>query len=272
MHSDASSVESMCKPHIKEITEYVTGLLLKDPEMATAIVSRIGYEPSKFLKKYLHFALPYAVIYTQDQDALLGLCNALDQTPADLVRQGAIDIAIDILIEQDHAIQRAGDKRLIEICRQKDIMDEFVMINRSSIMAIVAMNLGHPTLGQSYHHVMMAIHGTINGNQLELSSLLDEFFMPISENVLSYIHQVRNHSLDVQHPYALESLKIVMSLLEENITNHNRHVSHVAAAAAAALLPCSLTCVYGVADEDFQQRAGAAWHAIASAFLVEDVP
>ncbi|GAN03386.1 serine/threonine-protein kinase atr-like [Mucor ambiguus] len=227
VHSDANTVESMCRPHMKQITEYVTQLLLKDPAVATAIISRIGYEPSKFLKKYLHFALPYAVIYTQDQDALLGLCDVFDQSPIDLVRQGASHIAIAILLEEDSVIQHAGERRLVEICGEKDTLAYFVFDNRTSMIATVAMNLGHPTQGQSYYKVMETINRTVRDEKDKISDFLSEFLLAILENVFSYINQVRNHSLDIQYPYALQSLKMIIQLLEENINNHNRHLIKV---------------------------------------------
>lgn len=226
---------------MKQITEYVTQLLLKDPAIATAIVSRIGYEPSEFLKKHLHFALPYAVIYTQDQDALLGLCNVFDQSPIDLVRQGASDIAIAILLEEDSDVQHAGERKLIEICRERDILEQLVVDKQTSMMTTIAMNLGHPTQGQLYHKAMETIDRTMNGAKSKLSALLNEFLLAIFEEMFSYINQIRSHSPDVQYPYALQSLKIIMHLLEENINNHNRHVSTTAH--AAALLYFSFLCL-----------------------------
>ncbi|OAD01888.1 hypothetical protein MUCCIDRAFT_111232 [Mucor lusitanicus CBS 277.49] len=214
---------------MKQITEYVTRLLLKDPAMATAIVSRIGYEPSNFFKKHLHFALPYAVIYTQDQDALLGLCNVFDQSPNDLVQQGASHIATAILLEQDSAIQQAGKQRLAEIFHDTDIFEYLVMDNQSTMMITAAMNLGHPTQGQLYYKAMATINDICSDakSKSKLSDFMNEFLLGILEKVFGYITQVKNQALDMQHPYALQSLKIIIQLLEENINYHNRHMIKV---------------------------------------------
>ncbi|KAL9547885.1 hypothetical protein MBANPS3_005952 [Mucor bainieri] len=227
VHSGARSFESVCMPHMKAIVEYTAKLLLKDPAMAASIIDHMGYPSANFFKHYLHFALPYAVLYASDEDALVGLCNVFEQTPIELVRQGATHILIATFLEPDTAIQEAGERRLDDLCGQRNVLKELVFDYRTSTVAAVAMSLGHPTQGQVYYRVMEQINRNIR-EVLSMADFLHEFMMAILESVFSYIAQAKKQDpSQVEHPYALKSLMIVMQLLEDNINHHNRHLIKV---------------------------------------------
>ncbi|CAO0799387.1 unnamed protein product [Mucor circinelloides] len=226
-HSDARPVDSICMPYMKQITECTTQLLLKDPELATAITSLLGYSLSNFLKKYLHFALPYAVIYTQDEDALDSLANVFEQAPIDLVRQEANHVIIALLLEQDAATKEAGEERLVKLFRDRDILEQLVHDNHTSLTATIVMHLAHPTKGEYYYQALTNIKNSIYGDQYHLSDFLSELMLAITEKVFYHISEIKCGSLEVPYPFAFGSLEKLMSLLDENINLHNRHLMKV---------------------------------------------
>jgi len=253
---------------MKQITECTTQLLLKDPELATAITSLLGYSLSNFLKKYLHFALPYAVIYTQDEDALDSLANVFEQAPIDLVRQEANHVIIALLLEQDAATKEAGKERLVKLFRDRDIFEQLVHDNHTSLTATIVMHLAHPTKGEYYYQALTNIKNSIYGDQYHLSDFLSELMLAITEKVFYHISEIKCGSLEVPYPFAFGSLEKLMSLLDENINLHNRHVS-----TRHALLYCdSDSHRVRAAHEGLQQRCGNTRHAVAGVFIVEDIP
>lgn len=218
-------METVCEPSIKELTEFVTRLLVKDPDLAVEIAFIIGYTIPNFLKKYLNYALPYAVIYDQDEDTLLGIANAFDTSIVDLCENEACHVILSLLFEQNAQIKSAAVKRLDNIFQHKNTVKQLITNNNTKLMTILAMSLGHPTSSEMYRNALIEIKNTVQGEKYDLSDSISSLFMAISEKISSYITEKRNHTLKIQYPYALESLKVIMSLLKLNLDNYNLHVS-----------------------------------------------
>ncbi|CEP14753.1 hypothetical protein [Parasitella parasitica] len=215
--------ESICQPYIKELTEFVTQLLFKDPDLAESIVNLIDYTIPNFLRKYIHFAMPYAILYNRDEDAIMGISSAFNTSTVDLCKDEAYHIILALLLEQDTETKSFGIKRLEDIIQEKDSLKKLATSNHTRLMASLAMNLGHPEQSKQYYNAVLDLKDIVRGKSSALCDYISSLIMAISEKISGYISQKRNQILPIQYPYALESLKAIMQLLESNINNHNLH-------------------------------------------------
>ncbi|KAI8640422.1 hypothetical protein BD408DRAFT_241317 [Parasitella parasitica] len=227
IYTDNTPGETICQLYMKELTEYVTQALFKDPDLAEGIVDLIGYTIPNFLQKYIHFAMPFAILYDQSEDAIMGISCAFDKPTVDLCKNEAHHITLALLLEQDAETKNISIKRLENILQEKDGLKKLITSNHTRLMASLAMNLGHPEQSRQYYKAVMELKDIVRGKNSVLGDYISSLIMAISEKISSYITQKRNQTLEVQYPYALESLKTIMRLLESNINNHNLHLMKI---------------------------------------------
>ncbi|KAI7901832.1 uncharacterized protein BX663DRAFT_552745 [Cokeromyces recurvatus] len=217
----------ICKAYMKDIVQFVTRMLVIDPALTENVTQLFGYQIPNFLSTYLNIALPFAVAYTEDDDALSGIAASLELSILSLCKSGAHYILVSLLMEKDANIKAYGYKRLQTIFANKSIVKTLISENLTKITTTLAMSLGVPGLQESSMNALNELK-TLTGNTKEnLSDYLSSYFIAILERVSRFISEKRNQVLKIQDPYALEALSVIMSLLDSNISNHTLHLMKV---------------------------------------------
>lgn len=209
-----------CQPYIKEITEFVTRILVIDPGFAENVTQLFGFELPQFLSAFLEYALPYAIIHTDD-DTLSGISASLEIPLINLCKDGAFHIYAQLLMENDPQLKSQGYERLQKILKTKTMVKTLVKENATKITTELAMYLGIPHLKQNAINGLEELKDLTRTKNEDLSQYISSYFIAILERASRFISEKRY----VHDPMALAALREIMPLLKSSITDHTIHAS-----------------------------------------------
>lgn len=222
---DNADLLILCQSYMKEITEFVTRILIIDPEFAENVTQLFGFQIPQFLSAFLEYALPYAITRMNSDDALSGISASLEINIKNLCRDGAVHILVQLLMESDVQVKKHGYKRLQQITKEKDIVEKLARENVTKITTTLAMNLGIPRLKQNALNGLIELKGLARNPKEDLSDYISAYFIAILERISRYISEKRDQLVYIQDPQALVVLGEIMIILKSNIKDHTLHVS-----------------------------------------------
>lgn len=232
IYSDNTDISSMCQSYIQDITNFVTKILIFDPDMAQAIAQLFDMKLSQFVDSNLRYALPYAITSNNTDDCLLGISNLLELSIKDLCEKKAPHILIALLMESETNIKFLGYSRLQKIYNsKKPAHKELATKNATKITTQLAMNLGIKDLKDQSLRALEEMKSLVGMESMSVSEYLSQFIFAILTKITEYIsykksHTDNNESNDNYEPHTLEALMEVMIVMQPNIGDHALHVIH----------------------------------------------
>lgn len=212
-----NDISTLCQSNEKELTEFVTRTLPIDPAFAENIINLFDYEIPQYLRVYLQYALPCAVIQ-EDDNTITAIADSLQVSVENLCRRCAHDVLVTLFMQEDPAIQAYGMKRLQQFTKQKTR----VLARDASIkvVPVLAMKLGIPNCKDRALDALLNMKLLTRHPNEQLADYISDYFIAILDNVSKFISDKRNQVKHPEDPHALEALLEVMTLLKSKISDH----------------------------------------------------
>jgi hypothetical protein len=210
-------ISILCQPKEKELTEFVVRMLPIDPSFAESIINLFDYEIPQYIRVYLQYAIPYAVIQADDK-AINAIAQSLEVSTEYLCQKCAHDVLVSLYMQEDPSILAYGTKRLQQFTNKK--VKDLARDGSARIVPILAMNLGVPDCKYKALEALSNIKRLTRHPKEQLAEYISNYFIAILEKISKFLSDKRNQVKHPQNPYALAALMEVMTLLKSKISDH----------------------------------------------------
>ncbi|KAI8355524.1 hypothetical protein BD560DRAFT_202939 [Blakeslea trispora] len=212
--------EDLFYHQMEHIVPLVIYLLTADEAAADSITSLFGHDVNGFLICYMHFALYYALVLDKE-DILLQMATTINMTVEAMCIEHGHHIVIALMKEEDQAIKKLAIRRLSSLLKQRDPVRKLAQRHMTKITSTLAISLGNTKQKQKIVKgldLMSSVRGT------SISEHLSTFILAILEKINSFVFAKTNEFHNIEYPYALESVKELMVLLDRHINSHALHL------------------------------------------------
>lgn len=225
--TDNTDISVICQNHMKAIVEFVTRILVSDPDIAESVTYMFGFTRRQFISKFLRYALPYSIFQIETNKVLKGIATTLEIHASKLIEDYGYHIVLALLLESS---PEAKVENLVKLQKvKKHGYKIWATANSTKITSILAMNLGKEDLKQQSLRALNEMKSLIFASPISapvsLSQYLAQYFVGISTKISRFITEKRSKSLNVHEPHALNALKEIMVLLDSKINIHATHVN-----------------------------------------------
>lgn len=206
--------------------QFATKMMTIDPSVTESIAALFNYSIPQFIRHYIQYALPYAVVNTSNNDTLAAIAASLETSAQDICKGNAYRILMVLLVERNDTVKLQGVGKLNKLFgNDKNAFNNLLSANMISLTQKFTLNLGQPELKTQSLKALKDIKRNLAREDMLFPQFMSQQVVGFLTLITKYITQKRNNSVEIDDPFALEALKELMQLLEHEINDHAPHVS-----------------------------------------------